>query len=304
MIPTLDYPMFYDLGNQANIQCLLSRVDPLVLTNKIADFRKLNISRMDSVEIDGAISNVLCWNGVFSCYTNIKRYPAGTRFFRVKKLKGATIPNERFCTYSDFWETNAKYLTTYGRLNKPGESLLYVSPDIYCSVGEVHIQEDEIFAAIQYTAKTDVKVNMIGGEIDYEQLDVQDEKVKLVHEIYKNFLQYEFSRDVGKGTEYLYKVSEAIAKNYFDLPPRIVQDAWAYTSVQDKTKYNVCFRPDIAHELLKLNGAMICKIKHSKEIQVFCVAIGADDSGNILFYHIGSEQQKQIFPEITLDTSM
>ena len=117
--------MFYELGNQANIQCLLSQVDPLVLTNKIADFRKLNISRMDSVEIDEAISNVLCWNGVFSCYTNIKCYPAGTRFFRVKRLKGANIPNERFCTYSDFWETNAKYLTTYGRLNKPGESLLY-----------------------------------------------------------------------------------------------------------------------------------------------------------------------------------
>lgn len=299
MIPTLDNPMFYELKEQADIQSILRQIDPLVLMQKITNFRKLNISHMNNAEIDQAILEVLCWNGVFSCYTNMKMYPAGAKFFRVKRLKGTTIPNERFGMYQDYWETDPKYLTTYGRLNKPGESLLYVSPDLYCSIGEVHIQEDEPFVAIQYTAKSDVKVNMIGGEIDYEQLGVQDEKVKLIHEMYNSFLRDEFSRDVGKGTEYLYKVSETIAKSYFDLPPRVVQDAWAYSSVQDKTKYNVCFRPEIAHELLELNGAMLCKVNQSMGIQVLCVAVGADENNNILFYHIGSEQQKQVFPEIT-----
>ena len=301
MIPTLDNPKFYELKKQANIQNMLSQIDPFVLMQKIAKFRKLNISKMSCAEIDQAILEVLCWNGVFSCYTNIRKYSAGTKFFRVKRLKGTKIPNERFATYQDYWETNPKYLTAYGRLNKPGESLLYTSRDLRCSIGEVHIHEDEPFVAIQYTAKSEVKVNMIGGEFDYRQLGINDGKVKLIHEMYNSFLRDEFSRDVGKGTEYLYRVSETIAKSYFDLPPRVVQDAWAYSSVQDKSKYNVCFRPEIAHELLSLDGAMLCRLKpilNPKGMQVLCVAVGADENNNILFYRIGSEQQKQAFPEI------
>ena len=298
MIPTKDNPIFYELGGQADIQNILKQVDPLVLMEKISNFRKLNISRMNNEEIDKAILDVLCWNGMFSCFINMKMYPAGSTFFRVKRLEGTIIPNERFAVYQDYWETDPKHLTVYGRLNKPGESLLYVSPDLHCSIGEVHIQDNELFAAIQYTAKSDIKVNMIGGEINYQQLGVHDEKIRLIHEMYNSFLRDEFSRDVGKGTEYLYKVSETIAKSYFDLPPRVVQDAWAYSSVQDKLKYNVCFRPDIAHELLELDGAMLCKIDHSKRIQVLCVAVGADEHNNIIFYRMGSEQQKQVFPEI------
>lgn len=299
MLPTKDNPIFYESKGQADIQNILKQIDPLVLMQKISKFRKLNISHMSGEEIRQAILEVLCWNGMFSCYTNLRTYPSGTKFFRVKRLKGTVLPNERFGVYQDYWETDAKYLTKYGRLNKPGESLLYVSPDLYCSINEVHIQDEEPFVAIQYTAKTDIKVNMIGGEIDYKHLGVYDDRVKLVHEIYNGFLRDEFSRDVGKGTEYLYKVSEMIAKDYFDLPPRVVQDAWAYSSVQDKAKYNVCFRPDIAHDLLELNGAMLCKTDKTTRIKVLCVAVGSDEKGKILFYPIGSEQQKQFFPEIT-----
>lgn len=300
MLPTIDNPLVYGSEQPADIQSVLKNTDPFILLKKIAKFRQMNIARMSDKEIEKAILDVLCWEGVFSCYTNIQKYSQGTKFFRVKKLDGSCIPNSRFQEYQDYWETNPKYLKNYGRLNKPGESLLYVSPDLRCSIDEVHIKENEFFAAIQYTARSDVKVNMIGGDFDYEGMGVYDEKVKTVHEIYNGFLRDEFSRDVGQGTEFLYKVSEKIAKDYFDLPPRIVQDAWAYLSVQNKEKYNVCFRPDIAHDILKLNGALICKLNDSKEIIVCYVAVGTDSGGKILFYPIGSEIQKQVFPEIVL----
>lgn len=298
MNPTKENPLMYEMQQQADIQEVLKRVDPVVLLEKISRFRKLNIRCMSDLEINQAILDVLCWDGYFACYTNIKQYPIGTKFFRVKRLKGTKIPDSRFGIYDDYWETKPKYLKEYGRLNKPGETLLYVCPDLRCAIKEVHIEEGEFFAAIRYTAKSDVKVNMIGGEFEYKQMGIIDEKVQLVHEIYNSFLRDEFSRDVGKGTEYLYRVSERIAKDYFDLPPRIVQDAWAYSSVQDKTKYNVCFRPDVAHNILELDGAMICKVDSDMNIQVCCVAIGADAEGNILFYPIGSDRQKEVFPEI------
>ena len=137
---------------------------------------------------------------------------------------------------------------------------------------------------------------MIGGDFNYDQIGEISEKAKLVHEIYRNFLCDEFSRDVGKGTEYLYRISEKIAKDHFDLPPRVVQDAWAYTSVQDKTKYNVCFRPEIAHDLLELNGAMICKKGEDTALKVYCVAVDSDENNNIMFYPVGSDVQKRAFP--------
>lgn len=296
--PTKDKPFIYEMTEQADIENILESVDPLILMQKISKFRKMNIKNMTDAEIFQAILDVLSNNGIFSCYTNMKMYPAGTKFFRVKKFKGSSFPNSRFIKGSDYWETDPKYLTTYGRLNKPGESLLYVSPDIYCSISEVKIEPSDYFAVIQYTAKEDVKVNMIGGDFDYNALGVFSDKAKLIHEIYNGFLRDEFSRDVGKGTEYLYRVSEKIAKDYFDLPPRIVQDAWAYTSVKDKNKYNVCFRPDIAHELLELDGAMICKLGDHEKLKVYCVAVGVDDKNKILFYNIGSKEQKDVFPEI------
>ena len=129
-------------------------------------------------------------------------------------------------------------------------------------------------------------------------MEIHDEKVKLIHEIYNGFLRDEFSRDVGKGTEYLHRVSEKIAKDYYDLPPRVVQDAWAYVSVQDKKKYNVCFRPELAHELLEVNGVMMCKRNNDRKMQFFCITDGSDVKGKIMFYPMVSDIQKKIFPEL------
>ena len=290
--------------NNPDVQDVLKEIDPLQLMDRITHFRKLNISRMTDQEILDAIINVLCVNNCFCCYSNLRVYPQGTKFFRVKRFKGHTLPDPRFRIYADYWETDPKYLTQYGRLNKPHESLLYTAPDLFCAVDEVKISENEYFAAIQYTAISPVKVNMIGGEIDYKLNGATDKQAILVHEIYNSFLRDEFSRDVGKGTEYLYKTSEIIAKTFFDLPPRDVQDAWAYSSVQNKEKYNVCFRPEIAHDILRLDGALICRRSKDNQVEVVCVAIGANEKGDIVFYPLGSEPQQTVFPELNRHQNM
>ncbi len=82
-------------------------------------------------------------------------------------------------------------------------------------------------------------MNIIGGQYNYSAIGFTDDTAILNNDLINNFLKDEFSRDVGRGTEYLYKISEIIAKWYFDLPPGDVQDAWAYSSIQDKEKYNL-----------------------------------------------------------------
>lgn len=44
---------------------------------------------------------------------------------------------------------------------------------------------------------------------------------------------------------------------------------------------------------------MICRVNEAKEVKVYYVAVGADENNNILFYPLGSEPQKRVFPEIT-----
>lgn len=287
------------IGFIQDIEGHLKNVDELELQRKIQHFRRLNIENLDDQELLQEIYNVLMWNNNFVYRTNCLAYPVGTPFFRVRRLCGSTIPFPNFNIYSDFWEPPSDAVINYGRLHKIGEPMLYVTPgDTTVPIKETKVQEGEYYALIHYIANKEVKANIIGGMYDYDAIGFSDRKAITAHETYNNFLYTEFSRDVGVGTEYLYRVSELIAKNFFDLPPREIQDAWAYSSICDKTKYNVCFRPEIAHEVLELKGAMICKKTDDDSINVYCIALPKEDKKGISFYQLGSEVQKAVFPDI------
>lgn len=280
-------------------ETFLKDIDPVKLVEKIRKFRMLNIKDMDEKDIGEALLDVLTWDSIFCYLPNMGTYPKGTPFFRIRKLKGSSIPNENLSVYGDFWEPPKSCVKVAGRLNKKGESLLYVTPgDPKVPLKELHIVEGEYYALIKYIALDQVKVNIIGGQYNYSDIGLTDDMAILNNELINDFLRDEFSRAVGVGTEYLYKTSEIIAKSYFDLPPEDVQDAWAYSSIQDKEKYNVCFRPEIAHKLLKLEGALICKKEKSDDISVRCISIGSKTENKAYFYPLGSKQQKSIFPEI------
>ena len=77
-----------------------------------------------------------------------------------------------------------------------------------------------------------------------------------------------------------------------------IHNAWAYSSVQDKSKYNVCYRPEIANEILKLEGAAICKNKDD-QIQAYCIAADVDGTGNIQYIRMNTDMQRERFPEFT-----
>ncbi len=277
----------------------LTRINPITVVEKISAFRKINIRNLSDEELFHAIQNTLLNNNIFSYLTNSGVYSIDTPFFRVRKLDSSIVSEMHFITLSDFWEPPAECVTKMGRLNKIGESLLYTSPgNPQVAIKEMHLKENDWYALIKYVATKEVKVNIIGGIYDYVSLGFSDERAIMVHELYNSFLRDEFSRDVGGGTEYLYRISERIAKDYFDLPKEI-QDAWCYSSIQDKSQYNVCFRPERAHELLMLKGALICKKEKDETIKPRCVAIATDNQAE--FFSLGSEVQKRAFPEIIVD---
>ncbi|OLS39193.1 hypothetical protein BTR25_13530 [Bacillus sp. MRMR6] len=196
----------------------------------------------------------------------------------------------------DAWNPPANIIKAMGRLNKVNESLLYTAPgDPLVAIKEAKVKDGEFFSLIVYKARDEIKVNRIGNFERIEQLtELENLKLRLLI----NFLRDEFTKDVGQGTEYLYRVSERIAKDYFDLPPKVAQDAWLYPSVAKKESFNVCFRPELAKELLDLQGVVICRLS-DKGIESKAIANGFDDEGIFKYHAIGSQLQKQVFPEIT-----
>lgn len=280
----------------------LKTVNLLDLINRQKEFRLLNFKDMSYEELLCSINKVLLHNGRFRYIVNLGEYPPNTIFYRVRKLKGSIVPDDNMKTYNDFWEPPQHCVTSLGRLNKVGESLLYVVPyDYKIALQETHVKKDEFFALIKYVSKGPIKVNIIGGNYDYSNLGLTNLDAITVHEMYNNFLRDEFSRDVGVGTEYLYKISECIAKSYFDLPGRVVQDAWAYSSIQDKNRYNVCFRPEIAHDLLELKGALICKTNNLDDLNIACVAIGDLETNSVQYYRFNTYFHNSLFPEFIMN---
>lgn len=281
----------------------LSFVDAGKLNDKIRAFRTLPIKTMSKRQIAEEVSKVLCFEtprGLCAMLTpSMVSYPRGTRFYRVRTLDkdDTTIPLRGMRTEGDAWNPPAQFVKA-GRLNIEGESLLYTSPmNPKVAIEEMKIPDNENFSLIVYESTQDISVTAIGFTQETPNLNAE-EKLKI--SLIDDFLTHEFSRDVGIGTEYLYKTSETIIKDYFDLPPQ-VQDAWGYPSVAEKRNFNVCFRPDNAKEKLRLVGVQFVTCQRSGDgvrITVKYIASGFDENGIFQYHAVGSDGQRKAFPEI------
>ncbi|HIF9172223.1 TPA: hypothetical protein ACX6PS_000859 [Photobacterium damselae] len=285
----------------------LKYVDISELHNKICHFRELDFKKLNYKEVQKEISNVISFNTpkgncALLVPTN-STYPEKTRFYRVRNIDEGdrTLPLKSMSTVNDCWEP-PKNVVKPGRLNRQHEPLLYTSPiNATIAIEELKIADEQLFSLIVYEAVTPIKVTCIGVTPNIESL-TKDEALKL--KMIQDFLKHEFIRDVGNGTEYLYRISESITKDYFDLPPDI-QDAWCYPSVAKKGGYNVCFRPNQKLKL-KLVGVQIASVTRDDDDRYhFEVKVIAKDSGdgiNLSYHDIGSPEQIYLFPEISPTT--
>lgn len=283
---------------------VLPYVDPRELIRRISAFRKLDFHALSRLEVSDAIADVIMFDtpegphGIWQVYS--KHYPAGTRFFRVRAIPedDHIIPLRTVSKVADCWEPPAE-IVKLGRLNEEHEPLLYTSTDSRIAVDEMKIPDGARLALIVYEAVGDVNVVMVGDRPKTDGLSEADAlKLEIVHE----FLRDEFIRDVGQGTEYLYRISETIAKDYFDMPPEF-QDAWCYPSLAHKEGFNVAFRPT-TRTMLRLVGVQFAEVYREPEDQamlfrVACVAKGMEGADDLTYFRIGSPEQQAMFPEIS-----
>jgi hypothetical protein len=262
------------------------------------DFKKLNYS-----DISHEISKVLCVNknGVENAVLlrSTAVYPKGTRFYRVRTLSSDDhyIPLKEITSQKDIWNP-PKEVVGLGRLNREYESLLYTSPiNPSIAIEEMKIEDNSNFVLAVFESIAPVNVCNMATASNLDEL-TSEENIK--HKLLNDFLVHEFIRDVGKDTQYLYRISETIMKDYYDLPSEF-QDGWCYPSVAQKNSFNVCFRENQAKIKLKFVGVQLAT-KQSQDngmiIRPKLIGISKNMNDPFCYYSIGSKEQIDLFPEI------
>ncbi|MDX5407580.1 MAG: hypothetical protein LPK11_11165 [Chromatiaceae bacterium] len=286
-----------------DLKDFLKHVDAAHLHDKICRFRDLDFKCMSYQEVQSAVMDVIVFDtpqGSRSILTPMNAsYPAGTRFYRVRALPedDRHLPLRTMSKVTDCWEPPESVVRA-GRLNRDNESLLYTAPQSpVVAVDEMKIPDNQLFSLIVYESTDPISVTMIGAAPSVEGLSGEEAlKVRMI----QDFLKHEFIRDVGVGTEYLYRISESITKDYFDLPPDF-QDAWCYPSIAKKGSFNVCFRKGNRSKL-KLIGVQIASVVREGDNYLFgakVIAVESGDGLNLAYHEIGSNVQQKIFPEMS-----
>lgn len=249
--------------NNIQLKDVLSKTKLIDIKTKIRKYKKLDFKNLKNEDLSKELLETILIgdNKKQMAYLRpiISILPKKTRFYRIRTLESQnlSISVKKAMQYEqDAWNPPVEKVTKIGRLNKINESLLYTClEDPSIAMEETKVKKGEYFCLIVYEAISEIQMCGIGEWQNLPELN-EEENLKM-HTIAK-FLKNEFARNVTEGTEYFYRISEIIAKDYFDLPPDS-QDAWCYPSVAAKRGFNVCFRPEKATKLLKLVDVQICE---------------------------------------------
>lgn len=245
-------------------------ITPIDLLKRIEDFRNLNINLLTDAQLRRELTKLFVYdnNGEEWIGHHFDKHslvlPKGTPFYRVRIVENLSDLDKE----QDFWNNP---MARPGRLNDEGEQVLYLccGPNsIYTAVNEVKVNPNQSFVVISYASTEEIQLSVIGEHaLEAKQAHWSDlEKTKRF--IIDDFLKTEFSRDVGIGTEYYYRLSRLIAKSQFSFGAKGIEqfsDGVIYPSVKTKSLNNACMYIANARTKLGLLGGAMCEYTTGNE---------------------------------------
>ena len=228
---------------------LLNDLDTIELLNKIDNFKKIDLKNTPIDIISQKSLETLSCMIVEEC-----TFKENTRLYRIRKLNSDLSDIPKF--FQDIWHPTAEMVKSDGRVNLKGQPMLYCSTEPVTPIYECGIKQNDLYALIQYSVSSNS--NLIGYTVGNNiEPDGLNQTGKINNKIINDFLKSEFTKPVGKGTEYLYKISNVISKNFMDMP---FCDAYVYPSIQNYKKgLNVAIKPESAINKIKFDCILICK---------------------------------------------
>ncbi|MBE4910188.1 RES domain-containing protein [Bacillus luteolus] len=225
---------------------------PEKMEKKIRKLKSLDLKRVNEADIISTLKDVVSYipspsagHSVINMVSSSRRIINGTNLFRVRTC-GDDL--EEMKTESDAWNPPVKIVKT-GRVNKEGESLLYVAEDMETAMKEMKMQNNQYFWLIVYDVIKDVDL------IDIGEYCFDNGEFDQIYRMIAAFFKYEFMRKVDIGQEHEYRVSNLIAKLFY--PYTIYKvDGWSYPSVANEGSKCLCLAPEKARGKMKIKYAI------------------------------------------------
>lgn len=219
----------------------LNSTPTMEILDRLEKYKKIDLKRISDKELFNlTLKTIPC------CNVMCRNYEEKLQFFRVRKLEEDEYRYTKELIYPP-----KKYVKVRGRLNDIGESMLYVSRDQVTPFYEVKAKIGERYAMIAYEVVQgeNIQATVIGLKNSYSDEMKLNEQGKINGRIIDQFFYTEFTKDVGKGTEHLYRVSNMLSKIFFDTPNC---DAYEYPSVAFNRNVNLAIKPQAVDKKLKI----------------------------------------------------
>lgn len=278
------------------VRPLLAKVTTAELMARIRAFRRLPRAILHDAALADAISNIAMIDTGDGKRTAMRfrelRFRKGERFFRALSVPTGHVPPELGVRLDHADAAPEWRVSRPGRVNKVGEPLLYTAVgNPLTTLHECRVPAGDHAVIFGYEARRLVKSPLIGS-VETSELLTEEERDKL--NLINDFYYDEFSREVEPGLEHLYRVSEIIAKWFFDHPPPF-QDCWVYPSTKARGELCAVFRPGKARDCLKLLGAMV--VRRGEDGSASVLAVGKPNDPMIDYQRFRPEA-RSLFPEI------
>jgi|GEM_PF-1413286 len=232
--------------------------DPERVLTCIDNWRKLDLKHLSDNAIDGELTSFLESLGSQLTVATPQFVIIGGPW-RIRRFD-YLIKNQSEC-----WEPpriNAKMC----RCNAENDPVLYISPKITTPFEELSIIPNTQFYIIKYkTSKPlhlfdinfskEIPLNKYGNPIF-------DPNSIISYQIIREFIRCEFLKPVGKGTEYLHRISGSMCRVWFNSDDI---DGWQYPSVHSPNELNFAIKPSSAHEKLKIEYIHIARLANKEQ---------------------------------------
>ena len=244
------------------------------INNSIRYFDTLDSRNFDDNQLKTEIKRVLMKQdeekrGILLLPTYVSPYIKGSIFSRVRRLSDGEldrIRTEGIDEQRDCYEPPQDMIHAIGpgRLNRPGEQILYTANGragwaTMACFEELCIEENEWFMIIEYEATEVFSAAMIGPkrfdspENEHELSDEEREKSDLL----LGFVRSKFQKHIALNNNHLYRVTRLIAREFSPGETRR-PDIWQYPSVAREGGWNVAFHPN-RRDKLRVRDVKIAK---------------------------------------------
>ncbi len=195
----------------------------------IEEWRALDLRSATDAQVERHLSKLIKDLGEYTTSAITRR--GYTKFYRVRPLD-ESFP---WTSPGDFYYTPPER-TKRGRCNLPSDPVLYCCPKKVTALQETltgigQATPANRFAMIEYAVLGEFSLAQLVGPFDPNPRKgppILSGQELLSAQILREFIRAEFTKPVGAGTEYLYLISAAICRVWFD--PQEYQ-GWKYPSV-------------------------------------------------------------------------